>query len=383
METFVKPPSRRQYDRSFSLLKALFNRRADRIEKFLAAPTRLRPVLRFLREHQLGGFAHVALEETGLLGRIPEPMRNELARAYLAQWRSSEKVQRAIRTLDPLLSENRRVYLKGPLFGERFYGRTDARSTGDVDLLVPEPEFRQVEKKLQKEGWQLHVSDRALFRLLHYHFEYRKNGLGLDLHWALRQHLGCFRLDYERLFSTRLNYRWENREYPVLDWENELTFHVLILFSDLIYGIPHLRAYLDVYALLKGGAPKTDWSAFFRRRRSEGTEAIVRSLLAFVLHRFHCEKEFSELSQILTDKDRAPADFLAKALYELLVHPDAGNRFHLPAMQLKGWAWGQYRGHWLRRGVWFTAVTFWDWGGWGVKIKRAILPNRFADSPAR
>jgi hypothetical protein len=73
--------------------------------------------------------------------------------------------------------------LKGPCFAQRIYGDTSLRSSRDLDLLVPRPQFAAAQALLQAEGFL------ACSRADDYHQLWRRHTIGVELHFDVENPL--------------------------------------------------------------------------------------------------------------------------------------------------------------------------------------------------
>ncbi len=173
------------------------------------------------------------------------------------------------------------MFLKGPLFTQRYYGDIDARAMSDLDLLVRRPaEIPHVERVLRDAGFVRRSSllfGRTLSQRFAHHVEYAQGDLHLELHWALQRQAGL-RIDTARLWDTSESVDFRGRRYRVPSAEYDIVIQFLGVPADLLVGKLTLRPLVDVQRVL-ASATDIDWPDFFARRRREGILTLSVAVL--------------------------------------------------------------------------------------------------------
>jgi len=292
-------------DDALDLLRALVREDTAAVEAALAAPgTDLAKFLRFAHQHQLGAYAYWMLRRLGAARALPPPVLAATKASSLADRLRTERLAERLRQLAELFAAGGVpvLFIKGPLFAQRFYGSLDARGFADLDLLLRSPgELDRVEALLLEAGYERAfrtLMGRTASRYFAHHFEYRRDALGLDVHWALQRHF-TFAIDYERMWATSAPVVFGDRAYRAASDEYELVLQLLGLLTDLQVGKLVLRSLVDVYRVLRTVDGTLDWPAFFAARRRERIERPCAYLLAVVLDVLACRAQFPALDALL------------------------------------------------------------------------------------
>ncbi|HTL70240.1 MAG TPA: nucleotidyltransferase family protein, partial [Candidatus Eisenbacteria bacterium] len=184
---------------------------------------------------------------------------------------------------------------------QRFYGDIGQRRIADLDLLVRPREVPEAERLLGKAGFRR--TSRLLFGgTLASRFtpclEYKKENLGLDLHWQLRSH-PSFRVDYDRLWRTSETAAVGDRAFGVPSAEYELLTQILSIFTDVQLGTILLKSFVDVHKILEAVEESLDWDRFFLDRREEGLLRISVNVLDLALDALDARDRFPRLGSRL------------------------------------------------------------------------------------
>ncbi|HEX6106794.1 MAG TPA: nucleotidyltransferase family protein [Gemmatimonadales bacterium] len=287
-----------------TLLRACVREDEAALRAALTSPaTDVAGCLAFAHEHRLAGFVWARVERLGLTGLLPPAQLAAAAAGALFERARSERLTAELRRLGELLQADGVpvLFLKGPLLARRFYGGLDARAAADLDLFIRSPDLARVEALLGAAGYAPAfrvLLSRRLSRYFTHHFEYRRDGLPLDVHWAFQRHFS-FAIDYRRVWTTTERAELGGRVYEVLSPEYELVLQLLGIQTDLQVGKLALRSAVDVYHILRAMEGAIDWGEFCARR---GRERILRPsayVLAMVLELLHCREEFPALAAAL------------------------------------------------------------------------------------
>jgi hypothetical protein len=136
---------------------------------------------------------------------------------------------------------------------------------------------------------------RRLSHLFAHHFEYRRNSLGLDVHWKLQSHV-TFAIDYARIWATATRVELGDRTYSCTSDEYELVLQILGGLTDIEVGKLRLRSLVDIFQVLEHVKDDLDWDAFFAARRSERTLRPAAFILMVVLDVLDCHDRFPALA---------------------------------------------------------------------------------------
>jgi hypothetical protein len=121
----------------------------------------------------------------------------------------------------------------------------------------------------------------------------------------------------------------------VLSDEYEIVFNAITIFKDLEMGIARLRAFVDLYVILKALNDEVDWEAFLLRRRDEEVLRIVVKVLDLLFELFQCRTEFSMLDAVIM-RERKRLNLGPTEEYHALMASAPG------AARNKVWASGLY-----------------------------------------
>lgn len=256
--------------------------------------------LRFAHRHQLGPYFCWSLKQLGLTHDLSPRILVAMKAASLVERMTSESLALQLRALGELFERGgaKVLFMKGPLFAQRFYGSLEARAVFDLDILIRSPEeLELVEALLLETGFEpaFHVPlSRRLSRYFVHHFEYRRNALPLDVHWALQSHF-TFAIDYPRLWATTSRVELAGRTYESTSHEYELVLQILGVLTDLQVGKLALRSLVDIYRVLRSVEGTLDWGEFFSWRKRERIHRPSVYALGLALAVFDCHDDFPTL----------------------------------------------------------------------------------------
>lgn len=280
-----------------ALLRATVREDADAIRRALADPSAdVAGFLRFAHRNRLGDFVYWSLRRLGLTGELaPEYLAAAKANALLERMRQEELLAELARLGEIFrVSGVRVLYLKGPLLAQRFYGGLEGRAAADLDLFIRGRDLGRVERRLLEAGYLPAfrvLLSRRLSRYFTHHFEYRRKGLPLDVHWQFQRHF-TFAIDYGRVWAGASRTEVRGREYEVVSAEYELVLQILGMLTDLQVGKLALRSLVDIQRILRTMDPVTDWGEFLAQRERERILRPTAYILALVLELLHCEDQF-------------------------------------------------------------------------------------------
>lgn len=287
--------------RDLALLCSLVARDADAIRRALADPdTDLPGFFGFARRHQLGAFSYWTLQRLGFSSLLPPPLLAAAKATALLERTLSERLLKQMRDLGELFDRSGLpvMFIKGPLFAKRYYGTLDARSVFDLDILVKAPtDLTTVEALLLQAGFEpafrIPVSTR-LARFFTHHFEYRRDSLPLDVHWALQRHF-TFAIDYERVWTTAARVELAGHTFLTTSDEYACVLQILGVLTDLQVGKLTLRPLVDLVHILETVDGIMDWQGFLAIRRREHILRPTAYVLGLTLDVMGCRSRFSEL----------------------------------------------------------------------------------------
>lgn len=288
-----------------AVLRAVVTGDADAARRLLCDPgADAAAFFRFAHHHQLGAVTYGALRRLGLTGVLPARLLAATKASSLAERRRTERLSAELSFLADRLERGGAdvLFIKGPLFAERFYGGVDARGFADLDVLLRRTDdLPRVEALLVAAGYTpafRTLLGRRASRYFAHHFEYRRDGLPLDVHWALQRHF-TFAIDYPRIWADARRCELGGQTYPIASDEYELVLQILGILTDLQVGKLALRSLVDVYRVVETMAPATDWREFFAARARERILRPSVYVLSLVLEILRCRHRFPPLATAL------------------------------------------------------------------------------------
>lgn len=164
---------------------------------------------------------------------------------------------------------------KGPTLSLSLYGDVGTRRYGDVDLLLPARRVVEARRVLAGLGYRpyLDVTDRQLAWATTFLNEYAmvKDGVMVELHWAVVRPGYRFSLTYEDLEPYRTTTELGGRQLPVL--RDEALLVVLA-----VHGSKHgwsRRSWLTDFSDLGLGEASVDWSEVLSIAEKHGATRFV------------------------------------------------------------------------------------------------------------
>lgn len=259
--------------------------------------------LRFAHRHKLGAFSYWTLQRLGLADLVSPRIRIAAKAGALREREVNEKLASMLQDLRAAFERARGdvLFLKGPLFSQRFYGDVGARGVADIDILTRSDNVGRIEALLLENDFERVVRvrvGRRLSRWFAHHFEFRRNGLPLDLHWTLQRHYS-FRLDEQRIRDTAAPIVFGGHSFPALSDEYELVLQILGVVTDLQVGKLTLRPVVDIYQILRALDGRIDWDDFLSRRARERIKRPTIFALLLVFDVLDCGDRFPALRDLL------------------------------------------------------------------------------------
>ena len=302
----------------------------------------------FAAEHQLAGFVHAAMAGTPMQAALPAAARERLSGAFLRQWAINERLAQELREVSRTFESAGCpfILLKGLHLAIAYHGGADRRGMSDLDLLVRKDDLARAVSLLVGRGYERSVGGLLSWRIAStftHACELQRNGIPLDLHWALVTH-PSYRLDYDEIWARRRRFDADGAEVHVLDDEHALTFQVLAVAKDLELGTVTLKAFADLYAITRAFDAEQAWEPFFAARTRERTARTAAAMLALMLSIFDATGDFSALDACLdrSGSPPAPAGLVERVAMR---RRSLGDRL---------WAVGLYETSLLRAGAWWA-----------------------------
>lgn len=263
---------------------------------------------RFALKHRLAGFLHRELSDSGLGRLVPPHARAELRGHYRDQVEiAADRLQAAREVRDAFAERGlETVFLKGPLFAERFFGGWRNRFTWDTDVLVrPGPDVVEARHALAELGYRQGSGSRfdleTLIRFTH-NLEFQRDDGTLDLHWSLGTHRS-YRVDLDAAWASRERIVVDGDPFDVLSAEYALLVSVLGIARDLQRGRLRLKSCVDVYVIARALDDHVNWESLAGRRREEGLRRVWPTVLDFALELVDGRAGCPNLARHLTGSD--------------------------------------------------------------------------------
>ena len=230
---------------------------------------------------------HAILERAGRVDLVGVEAQEALARLR-AKVRQDNLLllARAEQALDALAGVGiAPIALKGLDTLHRYYGRFDARTLDDVDLLVPEERLGDAVRALQAVGWTA-PAERERRHWLRSSFELPLTSpgpvtVGLELHWSLGQE-GRYAVDPSALRARAVPARICERDLLRLD-DHDAAAH-LLLHHVQHYFDRRLKWALDLRRLV--AEPGFAWSTVAERLRAWGGRGAAGLALVHLVRLF-------------------------------------------------------------------------------------------------
>lgn len=273
----------------------------------------------FLTRQKLVDWVGPALADPRVRQRLPYGFAERVAshcaacrqrNALLSRVAVQAKAQLESREIECLL-------LKGLYLAQRFYGDLQRRHQNDLDLLVRRSDFEPALDALAEIGFdvstdldsgnpmslRLRKIRRPVPGRAPHAVRVRRGGAPIDLHWCLRSR-SLRRLDERALWAAREKFSLGGVAFETLSDDYTLTFLMLSICTEVKRGTSRARQFLDLYLALRQLDSRTDWEAFFERRRREGLHRVCATAAALLLVLWDCGAEIPRLVRALESRRR-------------------------------------------------------------------------------
>jgi Uncharacterised nucleotidyltransferase len=245
------------------------------IRQLLGAPFDWDVLLELAEEHSVQGILAKRLQQLGFVG-VPAAARKKLQDRMRNQHLFTLSLTAELfRVLDDFSEAGlEAMVIKGPVTASVAHGDPALRGFGDVDLLLRQQDIANASRRMQAQGFEAHVSDRAIqagqvpgeyvfrrpgtHRMVEIHsqqtFRYYPNGMPID-----------------GLFQRKRMIELEGREVPALSLTDEVIFHCVHGAKDF-WG--RLMWISDLASLAKNH-PGIDWQSTWRAAADCGATRMV------------------------------------------------------------------------------------------------------------
>lgn len=258
--------------------------------------------LTYVDAQTVGACIYHLAQSHSLTPIFPAPVFASLRRSFLTQVRWNSLLLARIAEVERAFRECGRevIFLKGLYLAQEYFGQLAARQVGDIDLLIADPhKVRDFEDVLAGLGYRRRsriLGSRAVMTRYTHHMEFDGPLVPLDLHWVLRQH-PSLRLDYSEIWHRKREVQIRDVNMFVLSAEHELLLQFLSMHNDLQLGVIRLKAFVDLYAMLKRVAATLDWEAFFAQRAKEGSLRMSVNVLDLAFDVLDCRCDFETAAE--------------------------------------------------------------------------------------
>ena len=181
-------------------------------------------------------------------------------------------------------SQLRVFCFKGPVIAVMAHGGLSYRGAGDIDLLIDRSELDKAVRVLSRLGFESTEELRGrAYREFHFHLPFLdKNGIEVEVHWAISRESCRVAFDLDRMWRRRVQFPIQGEPHDVLSPED----HLLIL---CVHGTRHLWERLiwvcDVEAIVRR-FPDLDWEYVQQESKRLGCARMVLLALFLVNHLF-------------------------------------------------------------------------------------------------
>ena len=264
-----------------------------------------RSLLTLADRHRLSGFLFSMLEDHPLRQSLPPSVLSHWKLRLQQQWVKNRMLMletaRLVNSFDAHGLEL--IHMKGPLMGQRLYGRPEVRSVSDIDLLVRyTSEVPLIERCLTACGYRrssrLMVNHRCT-RWFTYQLEYWKEGIPVELHWSFQRD-PTLHFDLEQIWSNSGTQTLGRRVYRVLSAEDAAVAYMVSVPVDLRLGKLSARTLLEIRLLLEQMPAERTWDAWRARRVAEGTCRVSAAVLTCSLELFGKHPRLEAIAQALS-----------------------------------------------------------------------------------
>lgn len=318
----------------------------------------------FAGRHRLAGLVHASIDGTPAHRAFPPDVAARLAGAYVRQWATNERLAAEVGTLARAFGAAGCpfILLKGLHTALAYSGGIDRRGMADLDVLVRKADLDRAIELLLAAGYAQRsraLLGRRVAASFTHAFEFAKDDVPVDLHWALATH-PSYRIDYDALWARRRPFDAAGTAVHVLDDEHALTLQLLAIAKDLELGTVTLKSFADLYAMVRAFDGPTVWEPFFAARARERTARTAGAILGVMCEALGAARALPGLEARLrrAAPPVPPAGFVARL----------ATRERSPRDRL--WAAGLYEA---------SAARVWAW--WALSLPFRVAAHRTIRAP--
>jgi hypothetical protein len=206
--------------------------------------------------------------------------RMELKHAFLENTARNIRFYQELGKLLQALQEQdiKVIVLKGAYLAEAVYDNIGLRVMGDIDLLVQKNNLVQVEQEMLALGYEPVDCNRVITQdNIHFRYTLPRNGLNVEIHWALVGSNLPFRIDTEGLWSRAQPVTLA--QMPTLALcPLDLLLHLCQHTAKHIYSL-RLRMVCDIGEVIQHFSTELDWQEIGERTEEWGITHSVYMIL--------------------------------------------------------------------------------------------------------
>jgi len=209
--------------------------------------------------HQISPYIYVNLKKSD--ASVPKEFKKEFKLRYITSLSQYIYLEYAFKELaSKLINEKTEfVPLKGFALAGFLYKDPTVRPVTDIDILVKQEDLHKIHKILAKHGYKktfAGLSDKY-YREYHCHYMYVKNGILIEVHWAL---------SFDKPNKIVIPELWERTDdfkihgLTLKNLSKEDTLLALLLHQRRFDKPLYLKTLLDISILLKKFKNQIDWN---------------------------------------------------------------------------------------------------------------------------
>jgi hypothetical protein len=208
---------------------------------------------------------------------------------------------------------------KGPLLAQQLYGDAQARSCGDLDLLVGDADIQVSLDILQTLGYPYQTvrtpaQEQAFCECAGQHQIVRQDGeFIVELHWRVAQSLAAVPLDYQSLWSDAYQSNFQNA--PVWSLHSEDLPIVLCVHGGKEHWV-RLKWVCDIAHFISQQTDEFNWKSVFDKSTSQGCERML--LVGIGLANRLMDVDIPDTARCRLGKDRIAGNLVAKIANQLM-----------------------------------------------------------------
>ena len=231
---------------------------AERLGRVSADGEAWREVVKLAQQHSVVALLYHRLKPLHLA--LSGETADELKQEYLKQAQRNIRLYHELGILLRRLQEKNTpvIVLKGAYLAEAVYDNIGLRTMGDIDLLAKNDDLLLIETELLALGYRPEENNRVVgLRNKHFRYILPKNGLTIEVHWALVVPKLPFRIDVRGLWDRAQPVTLAQAPALALSPE-DLLLHLCLHTASNLREV-QLRMLCDIGEVLRRNGAKLDW----------------------------------------------------------------------------------------------------------------------------